>query len=97
MPTAWGGVKIAGRIEAEDLVAKETGTQLCRAAKDLGLAKGEKVLACTTPTSWFPLATNQMGANQRHLVFPSHWRRSAVPVLPFVGAVKPAQLQNGRR
>ena len=35
-------VKIAGRIKTGDLVAKETCTQLCSAAKDLGLAEGEK-------------------------------------------------------
>ena len=35
-------VKIAERIKTGDLVAKETCTQLCSAAKDLGLAEGEK-------------------------------------------------------
>ena len=34
--------KIAERIKTGDLVAKETCTQLCSAAKDLGLAEGEK-------------------------------------------------------
>ena len=35
-------VKIAERIKTGDLVAKETCTQFCSAAKDLGLAEGEK-------------------------------------------------------
>jgi len=35
-------VKIAERIRTGDLVAKETCTQFCSAAKDLGLAEGEK-------------------------------------------------------
>jgi len=35
-------VKIAERIKTGELVAKETCTQFCSAAKDLGLAEGEK-------------------------------------------------------